>query len=279
MKKVFKALAILTVAAAAVCGTLAFSACGNSEYTITVGASSTPHAEILENVVKPILKEEGYKLKVKVIDDYVTPNELLYDGSLDANYFQHNQYLNWFNEEWNYDLVAVAQVHYEPFSIYSGGKYGSYTGLDDLKSGDVVLVPNDGTNEARALLLLQAEGLITIKENSDLTALTKEDIDSSSYDFTITEVGAQYCATNIEDATISIVNGNYALQYSLADKYQVLATEKATDEHVTDYVNVIAARPDNKDSDKIQALVDAVLSDDVRTYITNTYGGAVVAVF
>ncbi|MCD8293951.1 MAG: MetQ/NlpA family ABC transporter substrate-binding protein [Clostridia bacterium] len=280
MKKIFKVLTAAAIAATLVCGTLAFSACGNDEYTITVGASSTPHAEILENAVAPILKEEGYKLKVKVYEDYVLPNTALYDGSLDANYFQHNQYLEEFNEEYNYNLVAVAQVHYEPFSIYAGGKYGTTDSLENLASNSKVLVPNDATNEARALNLLASAGLIEIDSSVAYNQVTKQDITSNPKSLDITEVEAAACANLIADAAISVVNGNYALQYDLTGKgYSVLATEKATDEHVTAYVNVIAARPDNKDSDKIQALVNAVLSDSVKTYIEETYNGAVVAVF
>ncbi len=280
MKKLFKALAAGAVAATLVCGALAFSACGNDEYTITVGASPTPHAEILENVVAPILKEEGYKLKVKVYSDYVLPNTALYDGDLDANYFQHNLYLEEFNESHNYNLVAVAQVHYEPFSIYAGGQYGTTDGLENLAAGAKVLVPNDPTNEARALNLLQQEGLIEIDSSIPATEVTQQNITSNPKGLDITEVEAAACGLSIKDAAISVVNGNYALQYELVDNgYEVLATEDAEGEAVQPYINVIAARPDNKDSAKIQALVKAVLSDEVKAYITATYGVSVVAAF
>ncbi len=281
MKKLISIIAAAAVAVTVICGTLAFAGCSDSETTITVGASSTPHAEILTDVVKPLLEEEGYTLKVKVYEDYVLPNTALYDGSLDANYFQHNLYLEEFNEEYNYDLVAVAQVHYEPFSIYAGGKYGTTENLTDLigQSNVTILVPNDATNEARALNLLAAAGLIEVDSTVSSNQVTAENI-TERHSFTIREVEAAACANLIDDATISVVNGNYALQYDLTGNgYNVLATEDANSDAVHDYVNVIAARPDNKDSAKIQALVKAVLSDDVKNYINEQYGGAVVAVF
>lgn len=255
----------------------AFSACGNDETTITVAASVTPHAEILKEVVKPILKEQGYTLDVKEFQDYVQPNLVVEQGELDANYFQHNLYLEDFNETRGTHLTAVAQVHYEPFAAYKGGKFTGGS-LSDLPEGAKIGIPNDGTNEARALKLLEKEGLITLDSSVTSSTLTKNDITSNPKNLVIEELEAAQIAISLPDLAVGIINGNYALQNNLKIE-DAIASEDGTDANVRQYVNVLAVKEGNEDSPKIKALVAALLSDAVKTYIQTTYNGAVVAVF
>lgn len=255
----------------------AFSACGNDETTITVAASVTPHAEILKEVVKPILKEQGYTLDVKEFQDYVQPNLVVEQGELDANYFQHNLYLEDFNETHGTHLTAVAQVHYEPFAAYKGGKFTGGS-LSDLPEGAKIGIPNDGTNEARALKLLEKEGLITLDSSVTSSTLTKNDITSNPKNLVIEELEAAQIAISLPDLAVGIINGNYALQNNLKIE-DAIASEDGTDANVRQYVNVLAVKEGNEDSPKIKALVAALLSDAVKTYIQTTYNGAVVAVF
>lgn len=276
MKKFLKLLTAAVLAASLTTPSLALIACGNDEKTIRIGASPTPHAEILKDVVKPALEEKGYKLEIIEYNDYVLPNTALENGELDANYFQHNLYLEDFNVSYGTHLKAVAQVHYEPFGVYCG----SFTGksLDSLQSGSKVLVPNDGTNEARALFLLQKEGLITLKDGITPSNATKLDIVSNPKNLDITEVEAAQAALSLQDSAISIINGNYALQNGLKIS-DAIAKEDSNDENVKQYVNVVAVKEGTENSDKIKALADAVLSEAVKAYIEEHYGGAVITVF
>lgn len=239
---------------------------------IKVGASITPHAEILEQV-KDVLAEQGYDLQIVEYNDYVLPNTALEDGDLDANFFQHQPYLDDFNAENGTHLVSVASVHFEPFGLYAG----KTANLDDLAEGGIVAVPNDTTNEARALLLLEAQGLIKLKEDAGLTA-TVLDIEENPLNLEIREIEAAQLARSLQDVDIAAINGNYAAQGGL-DVADAIAVEASDSLAADTYGNVIAVKEGNEDSAKIKALVDAVLSDKVRSYIEETYGNAVIPVF
>lgn len=267
MKK--KAIGIL-LTAALIAGV--FSGCGSKsdDKTIKVGACVTPHAEIL-NSVKDKLAEEGWDLEVVEYNDYVLPNTALEDGELDANYFQHKPYLDDFNEENGTHIVDVANVHFEPMAIYAG----KTASLDDVADGASVAVPNDTTNEARALLLLEAQGLISLNEDAGVQA-TVLDITDNPYHLEIKELEAAQVAKSIQDVDFAVINGNYAIEAGLTDPLAVEASDSLAAET---YANLIAVKEGNEDSEKTKALVDAVLSDYVRDYINENYEGAVVPVF
>lgn len=249
-----------------------FSGCGSKsdDKTIKVGACVTPHAEIL-NSVKDKLAEEGWDLEVVEYNDYVLPNTALEDGELDANYFQHKPYLDDFNEENGTHIVGVANVHFEPMAIYAG----KTASLDDVADGASVAVPNDTTNEARALLLLEAQGLISLNEDAGVQA-TVLDITDNPYHLEIKELEAAQVAKSIQDVDFAVINGNYAIEAGLTDPLAVEASDSLAAET---YANLIAVKEGNEDSEKTKALVDAVLSDYVRDYINENYEGAVVPVF
>jgi D-methionine transport system substrate-binding protein len=252
-----------------------FAGCGNKadEKTIVVAASPTPHAEILE-VAKEVLAKEGYTLEIKVFTDYVQPNTATEDGSVDANYFQHVPYLDTFNAENKTHLVPVLAVHYEPFGIYPGTK----ADLADIAEGDIITIPNDGSNRARALLLLEAEGLITLKDGVGMEA-TKLDITENPMNLKITEMEAAQIPNVRDSAALAVINGNYALQAGLNAGIDALAVEDSASISATTYANIIVVKEGNENSEKIKALVDAVLSDAVFNYIVETYSGAVVPIF
>ena len=239
---------------------------------IKVGASVTPHAEILAQV-KDVLKEQGYDLQIVEYNDYVLPNTALEDGDLDANFFQHQPYLDDFNKENNTHLVSVAAVHFEPFGLYAG----KTASLDDLQDGATVAVPNDTTNEARALLLLEAQGLIKLKDDAGLQA-TVLDIVENPKNLQIQEIEAAQLVRSLPDVDIAAINGNYAKEGGL-DVADAIAVEASDSLAADTYANVIAVKEGNENSAKTQALVNAVLSDDVKNYIKETYGNAVVPVF
>ena len=243
---------------------------------ITVGASSTPHAEILEQI-KETLAAEGYELKVVVYDDYILPNKALADGELDANYFQHTPYLNSYNTSNGTDLVAAAKIHYEPFGLYGNG----VTALDQVKEGATIIIPADDSNETRALLLLAQEGLITLADGANATdgVTTLDIVDDHGYNVTAVQaetVPAQL--QNSDEGTLAVINGNYALAAGLHVE-DALATEDASGDAAQTYANVIAVRSGDENSAKIQALIKALQSDAVKQYINDTYNGAVVAIF
>ncbi len=277
-----KSLVVLTTCLlAALLATLAFTGCssdsGTSEEsedkTITVAASPTPHAEILNNAVAPILEEEGYTLEVKEFTDYVQPNTVTEAGEVDANYFQHRPYLENFNEEQGTHLVEVAGVHFEPMGIFSS----SVESLDDVAEGAVVAVPNDATNEARALLLLEQEGLIEVDDEAGINA-TINDITSNPKNLEFEELEAANLPNVLEDVSIAVINGNYALaaDFTMDDALAVEANDSLA---ADTYTNVIVVKDGNQDSEKIKALAEACNSDEVRDYITDNYQGSVVAVF
>ena len=279
MKKKIAALlaGALCLSALAACGggndAQTGDATASDDKTITVGASPTPHAEIL-NAAKDVLAEDGWTLNVVEFTDYVQPNTALVDGDLDANYFQHIPYLNNFNKENNADLVSAIEMHYEPFGIYPG----KTATLEELADGATVAVPNDGSNETRALLLLQDAGLITLKDGIDPTSdATKLDIVENPKNLDIQEIAAEQLPRSLEDVDLAVINGNYALQADLNAKEDSLITENP--DYAKVYVNVVACRNGDETSDKIQALQKALQSDTVKQFIDDTYKGAVVATF
>lgn len=242
---------------------------------LKVGASITPHAEILEQC-KPILEEQGITLEIVEYTDYVQPNTAVEEGDLDANYFQHVNYLNWFNGDYGTHLVSACTVHYEPFGIYAG----KVDSVDALQDGDEIIVPNDGSNETRALLLLQQEGIITLKDGITAASnATVQDIASYNVNVTIREMEAAQLTLSLQDVALAVINGNYALQGGLNAATDALAIEDSQGDAAQEYANVLAVKEGNENSEAIQALVEALHSDTVRDYINNTYSGAVVPLF
>ena len=287
---------------------VALSACGSKttndkstasadDKVITVGASATPHAEILEQV-KQALADEGYELKIVTYDDYVLPNQALADGTLDANYFQHKPYLDSFNAKNGTNLVSVGTIHYEPFGIYGNG----VTDLKDLAKGATIIIPADDSNETRALFLLQQEGLIKLPDDADaakgVSTLdivddggynitlkedvglepTKLDIAENPHNYEIVEMEAAQLPRSLGSLDIAVINGNYALAAGLKIS-DALATEDANGTAAQTYANIIAVRAGDENSPKTQALLKALKTDAVKQYIADTYNGAVVASF
>lgn len=238
--------------------------------TITVAASATPHAEILEQA-KPILAKQGWDLEVTVFNDYVQPNLVVESGDFDANYFQHIPYLETFNEEQGTHLVNAGGIHYEPFGIYPGTK----SDLTTLEKGDVIAVPNDTTNEAKALLLLQDNGVITLKEGVGLEA-TVRDIVENPYEIEIQELEAAQVPRVIGEVAFVVLNGNYALEADYNVVNDSVAYEQADSEAAKTYVNVIAVEEGNENNEAIKALVDTLKSDEIKEFINNKYNGGVI---
>lgn len=259
----------------------AFAGCGakkdsgNKKETkkIVIGASPSPHADILK-VAKKELKKEGYELEIKEYSDYVQPNTALESGDLDANYFQHKPYLDDFNKQKKTHLVSAGTIHYEPFGIFPG----KTKTLKALKNGATVAVPNDTTNEARALLLLQDQGLIKLKDGAGLTA-TKKDIVENKKDLAIKEIEAAQIPRSLKDVDIAVVNGNYALEAGLKVNKDALVTEDADSIGAKTYGNVVAVKKGNEKTDATKALIKALKSDTVKKYINDKYDGAVVPLF
>ena len=239
---------------------------------LRVGASPTPHAEILE-FAKSLLAEQGVDLEIVEFDDYVLPNTAVEEGDLDANYFQHLPYLENFNAENGTHLVSVGAIHYEPFGIYAG----KTASLADLPDGATISVPNDGTNEARALLLLEQEGLIKLKEDAGLNA-TKESIVENPHNYNIVELEAKLLPETLQDVDVSVINGNYAIGAGLKVS-DALATESAEGLGASTFANIIAVKEGNEDNAAVKALLDVLQSDAVKAFIEETYQGAVVPVF
>ena len=237
---------------------------------ISVAASATPHAEILEEV-KPLLKEEGYELEIKIFDDYVLPNEVVESGEFDANYFQHGPYLKSFNEEKGTKLSSAGEIHYEPFGIYPGAKKS----LDELAEGDSIAVPNDTTNEARALLLLQDNGIIKLKDGVGLEA-TVNDIEDNPKNVEIVELEAAQIPRVAKDTAFIVLNGNYALQANFSVSKDALAYETSDSEAAKTYVNIIAVKEGEEEKDNVKALVKILKSDEIKKFIDEKYDGAVI---
>lgn len=266
-----KKLAVLVLTAALAVSSLAgCGAKGKDDKVIKVAASATPHAEILEEA-KPILAEQGWTLDVTVFDDYVQPNLVVESGDFDANYFQHIPYLDSFNTEQGTHLVNAGGIHYEPFGIYPGTK----ADLADVSEGDVIAVPNDTTNEARALLLLEANGIIDLKDDAGLTA-TKNDIIDNPYNIEILEMEAAQIARLTGEVAYVVLNGNYALAAGFSVGKDSIAYESSDSTAAQTYVNLIAVKEGNENNEGVKALVEVLKSEAIVNYINDTYDGAVV---
>ena len=261
MKKfgAFLLAGVLAIGALTGCGSTdkkAESSTGSTDtQVIKVAASATPHAEILEEA-KPLLAKEGYDLQVTVFDDYVQPNEVVDSGDFDANYFQHVPYMEQFNKEKGTKLVDAGDIHYEPFGIYPGTKKS----LDEIADGDEIAVPNDTTNE----------------DGAGLTA-TVNDIAENPHNIKIVELEAAQVARVTGETAFVVLNGNYALQAGYSVKKDALAYEASDSEAAKTYVNIIAVKEGNEDSDAIKALVKVLKSDDIKKFIDEKYDGAVIA--
>lgn len=267
-------LATLALAAA---GSLA--ACGAEGHahehgTLRIGASPSPHAEILNDFAAPRLKERGIELDVIEYTDYLKPNEDAISGDLDANYFQHINYLNNYNEENGSDLVNVGAIHYEPFGIFPGRS----SDLDDIAEGATISVPNDPTNEGRALLLLQDLGLITIDEAAGVTA-TVNDITDNPRGIKIAEQEAAVLPSTLADVDFAVINGNYAIDAGLSLKDAVASEDPQSDVIQQEYANIICTSADKADDERIAALVDVLTTDEFRTYLDETFDGSVLPAF
>ncbi|MBR1477513.1 MAG: MetQ/NlpA family ABC transporter substrate-binding protein [Lachnospiraceae bacterium] len=264
---------ILALLGVAVLSAGALAGCGSSKdsKTITVAASATPHAELLE-AAKPILEKDGYTLEITVFDDYVQPNLVVESGEFDANYFQHIPYLNSFNEEQGTHLVNAGGIHYEPFALYPGKEKE----LNDTTiENATIAVPNDTTNEARALLLLQDNGYIKLKDGVGLEA-TVNDIVENPHNIQFVEVAAEAVSKQLPDVSFGVINGNYAIEAGLSVAGDSLVFESADSAAAETYVNVIAVKEGNEKEAKIVALVNALKSDEIKKYIEDNYDGGVV---
>lgn len=267
-----KAIAI-AVLCALVIGLLAGCGSSTDDKTITVAASPTPHAEILA-VAAEVLAEQGYTLEITEYSDYVVPNNVVEDGEIDANYFQHQPYLDTFNEENGTHLVSVCAVHYEPFGIYAGTK----SSVEELSDGDKIAIPNDGSNRARALLLLEAQGILMLKDGVGMEA-TALDIEENPLNIEIVEMEAAQIAGVRDSVALAVINGNYALNAGLNAGTDAIATEDPDSVSAQTYANVLVVKEGNEETEKTTALKNALLSDKVRNYINETYSGAVVPIF
>ncbi|MCD7892462.1 MAG: MetQ/NlpA family ABC transporter substrate-binding protein [Erysipelotrichaceae bacterium] len=275
MKKLLKVLLAgafaLTLAG---CGSSTDTSSDDSEdKTITVGATAVPHAAILNDVVKDLLAEDGWTLDVVEFTDYVQPNTSLQDGDLDANYFQTLAYMEEQNEERSLNLVAVAGIHYEAMALYSN----TIESLDDLADGATIAIPNDGSNESRALALLAANGLIELEDTDDLYTL--QSITSNPKNLEFAELEAANLPNNLADVDGAVINGNYALDSGITETAYTIIAEDFTDEEAAPYINYLVVKEGNEDSDKTQALIAALQSDEVEAYIEEQYGSSVVAKF
>lgn len=267
MKKIIAIVLTLTLA-------LSLAACGGSadSKTIKVGTAPGPHAEIME-AVADLVAAEGYTLEVVEFSDYILPNTALDEGQIDANYFQHITYMNNFNEEYGIKMVSAAGIHYEPLGLYAG----KTASIDALPEGAQIAVPNDATNEARALLLLEQEGLIKLKEGAGIYA-TKDDIVENPKNLDIVETNAELLTAVLQDVDMAVINGNYAIaaELKIAD---ALASESADGIAAEAYVNIITVMEGKENDAKIKALVKALTSAEAKAFMEETYAGAVVPLF
>ena len=270
------AAAALTLSLAACSGNNSSSTADNSSSDasstmIRVGASPSPHAEILE-FAKDQLAAKGYELEIVEFTDYVMPNVALYEGDLDANFFQHTPYLDNYNEQNSTDLVSACKVHFEPMGLYSE----TLTSVSDVAEGSKVGVPNDPTNEARALNLLEAQGLIKLREGAGLNA-TPLDIEENPLNLEFVELEAAQLPRNLSEFAIAAINGNYAIEAGILDK--VIVNEAADSESAQDYANILAVQSGELETDKTKALVEALTSDETREFINTQYEDQFIPVF
>lgn len=270
------AAAALTLSLAACSGNNSSSTADNSSSNasstvIRVGASPSPHAEILE-FAKDQLAAKGYELEIVEFTDYVMPNVALYEGDLDANFFQHTPYLDNYNEQNSTDLVSACKVHFEPMGLYSE----TLTSVSDVAEGSKVGVPNDPTNEARALNLLEAQGLIKLREGAGLNA-TPLDIEENPLNLKFVELEAAQLPRNLSEFAIAAINGNYAIEAGILDK--VIVNEAADSESAQEYANILAVQSGELETDKTKALVEALTSDETREFINTQYEDQFIPVF
>ncbi len=270
------AAAALTLSLAACSGNNSSSTADNSSSdasstVIRVGASPSPHAEILE-FAKDQLAAKGYELEIVEFTDYVMPNVALYEGDLDANFFQHTPYLDNYNEQNSTDLVSACKVHFEPMGLYSE----TLTSVSDVAEGSKVGVPNDPTNEARALNLLEAQGLIKLREGAGLNA-TPLDIEENPLNLEFVELEAAQLPRNLSEFAIAAINGNYAIEAGILDK--VIVNEAADSESAQEYANILAVQSGELETDKTKALVEALTSDETREFINTQYEDQFIPVF
>lgn len=251
-------------------GTLAGCGSKKEDKTITVAATPVPHAEILAKAGE-ILAKDGWTLQVTEFEDYVLPNEVVESGEIDANYFQHQPYLDSFNEEKGTHLVSIAGVHYEPFGIYPGTK----SSLADIADGDVIAVPNDTTNEARALLLLQDNGIIKLKDGVGLKA-TVNDIETYNTKIEIKELEAAQVSRVVSEVAYVVLNGNYALEAGYSVGKDSIAYEQSDSTAAKTYVNILVVKEGNENNAGVKALAEVLKSDEIKKFIEEKYDGAVV---
>lgn len=244
-----------------------------AEKTIIVGASTTPHAEILK-AAEPILKEQGYTLVIKEFEDYVQPNLALENKELDANYFQHKPYLDDFNAEHKTNIISFAAIHYEPLGVFTG----KTTSFADLKEGAQIAVPNDTTNEARAFLLLESVGLIKVDKSAGLKATIKDIIENPKK-IKIVEIEAAQLARSLPDVDMAVINGNYAIKAGLNATTDAIAKEEKDSLAAETFGNILAIRAGDESREDLKALIAALKSDTVKKFIEETYQGAVVPIF
>ena len=272
MKKVLSLVLVLVLCLGAFVGCGSDTKTNSDMVTVTVGATASPHAEILE-ALKDTLAAEGVELVIKEYTDYIIPNTATESGEIDANYFQHTPYLTDFNAENGTHLVSVADVHYEPMGIYAGKS----SDLSNVAEGSVIVVPNDTTNEARALQLLAAQGLFTLPENAGLE-VTPKDIVDNPLNLQFLEVEAAAVARSLADADFGVINGNYALEAGLTAD-QGLAFEASDSAGAQTFANILVVKEGNESNEAIQKLVAALTSEECRSFIESTYGGMVLPVF
>ena len=275
----------LLAAAASIAAVAPLAACGGetanegagsaaATETLVVGASPSPHAEILNDFAAPLLEEQGITLEVKEYTDYIMPNKDTETGDIDCNYFQHINYLNNYNAENGTDLVNAGAIHFEPMAVFAGKS----SNLASIADGATISIPNDPTNEGRALKLLEEQGLITLSADAGLEA-TPNDITENPHNLQFSEQEAAALPRTIQDVDFAVINGNYAIDADLALD-DAVAQESADSEIIRDeYANVICTTPDLEDDARIKALVDVLMTDDFKTYLDETFGGAVQAAF
>lgn len=280
LKASFAGLGVVALGGLTACGNsgagaAAGSAAGDAaKTTLTVAASPSPHAEILNDFAAPKLAEQGIELKVKEYTDYILPNQDTTSGAVDANYFQHINYLNNYNEENGTDLVNAGKIHFEPMGVFAGKS----SDLKNIADGATIAVPNDPTNEGRALLILQDQGLIKLSDDAGITA-TKNDIVENPHNIEIVEQEAASLPATLQDSDFAVINGNYAIDAGLSLKDAVASEDPQSDVIQKEYANIICTTADKKDDKAVKALVDVLQTDDFKKYLDKTFDGAVLPAF